>query len=279
MVGKFGESVSLGSEGINDRDCTYESHLQSVWRRHARFSRPRSRYPADAMREDPVMIESARIGGRCFVLVLIAGMLGGTVHAASLSAGPSLPLLSTCTAVEGVAPPVMPSAPADTTEQDPPKEDRVGEDPSANDRTEPDRSGQEPTPADSDAGFERTAGDDAWTLVTTARGVEITYIHYIQADSHNDGVVLRLRNQTLCPAEIRFTVVFRSKHREVAAPYATMLQAGEMKTGEASGLFWIPFPDGRSVAEIGLRGLSVEWRPDAATSNGSGPKCKVQRSL
>jgi len=231
------------------------------------------------MQEDPVMIEYARIGGRCFILVLIAGMLGGTVHATSLPVGHNLSLLRTCTAVEGVAPPVMQSVPADTTKQDPPKEDRAGEDPSANRRTERDRSGQEPAAADSGAGFEHTAGDDAWTLVTTVRGVEIAYIHYIQADSHNDGVVLRLRNQTLCPAEIRFTVVFRSKHREVAAPYATTLQAGELKTGEASGLFWIPFPDGRSVAEIGLRGLAVEWTRDAATSNGSGPECRVQSSL
>lgn len=224
------------------------------------------------------MIENPRIGGRCFVLVLIAGMLGGTAHATSLPAGHNLPLLSTCTAVEGVAPPTTPSVLADTTEQDPPKEDRAGKAPTANDHTEPDRSGQEPAAADSSAGFERTAGDEAWTLVTTARGVEITYIHYIQADSHNDGVVLRLRNQTLCPAEIRFTVVFRSKHREVTVPYASTLQAGELKTGEASGLFWIPFPDGRSVAEIGLRGLSVKWSPDAATSNGSGPDCRVQGS-
>jgi hypothetical protein len=31
-----------------------------------------------------------------------------------------------------------------------------------------------------------------------------------------------------------------------------------MKTGENDGLFWIPFRDGRSIGEVGLRGFDIE---------------------
>jgi hypothetical protein len=36
-----------------------------------------------------------------------------------------------------------------------------------------------------------------------------------------------------------------------------------METGESAGLYWIPFTDGRSIGEIGLRGIRVERMPSS----------------
>ncbi len=100
---------------------------------------------------------------------------------------------------------------------------------------------------------------DAWKPLLTYQGVEVTYLFYAEKDGTYEGVVLRLHNRNNFPVACRFQVVFRADDgSEEVAWVADTLRAGEMRTGGLSGLFWMPFRDGRSVAELGLRKIRIE---------------------
>ena len=99
--------------------------------------------------------------------------------------------------------------------------------------------------------------EDAWTPIATRNGVHFSYIFYARADNANNGVVIRLQNRNDHPVRYRFTVIFRSPTQERTAEARGRLGAGEMKTGEPDGLFWIPFDDGDTISEIGLRGIDI----------------------
>lgn len=106
---------------------------------------------------------------------------------------------------------------------------------------------------------ERRWSDEVWKPIITHEGVAFSFIFYSEADNVNNGVVVRLHNQNDYPVRYRFRVIFRTwrgdEHFERAGG---TLQAGQMKTGENDGLFWIPFRDGRSIGEVGLRGYAIE---------------------
>lgn len=100
--------------------------------------------------------------------------------------------------------------------------------------------------------------EEAWTEITTYQGVRFTYIFYSEADTQNNGVVIRLQNGNEFPVRYAFTVIFRTPHAERTAQARGHLEAGQMKTGEKDGLFWIPFKEeGQTIGEIGLRGIRV----------------------
>jgi len=99
--------------------------------------------------------------------------------------------------------------------------------------------------------------DTAWTPIVETQGVRFGYIFYSKADTRNNGVVIRLQNQNDRPVRYAFTVVFRGPSGQATARAEGRLAPGEMKTGEKDGLFWIPFTDGRSVGEVGLRGIEI----------------------
>ena len=109
--------------------------------------------------------------------------------------------------------------------------------------------------------------DDAWTKIIEHNGVHIDYIYYPEADTENDGVVVRLTNVNDGPIGYDFTLIFRAPEAETTAVVKGRLDAGQMKTGDDAGLYWVPFKgENRSIGEIGLRGLEV-WairqpRPD-----------------
>jgi hypothetical protein len=93
--------------------------------------------------------------------------------------------------------------------------------------------------------------------------VAVSYIFYEKADNQNNGVVLRLQNENAHPVRYAFRVVFRADGAERTATAEGRLQAGQMRTGDEDGLFWIPFQDGRTIIQVGLRGFYV-WREDQA---------------
>ena len=105
--------------------------------------------------------------------------------------------------------------------------------------------------------------DDAWSPIVTRDSVAVSYIFYEKADNQNNGVVLRLQNHNTHPVRYAFRVVFRAADAETTATAEGRLLPGQMKTGDGDGLFWIPFTDGRTVAQVGLRGFYV-WREDEA---------------
>ena len=97
----------------------------------------------------------------------------------------------------------------------------------------------------------------AWRPLIEHEGVTFQYIFYSEADGKNNGVVLMLTNNNAYPVIYRFKIVFRSDDEEEIRAVSGDLNPGQSKTGEHDGLFWIPFVDGRSISEIGLRGYRV----------------------
>lgn len=99
--------------------------------------------------------------------------------------------------------------------------------------------------------------NEAWTPIVEKEGVRFSYIFYSKADNRNNGVVIRLENKNETAVRYGFTIIFRGPEGEATARAQGRLGPGEMKTGEKDGLFWIPFRDGRSIGEVGLRGIDV----------------------
>ncbi len=99
--------------------------------------------------------------------------------------------------------------------------------------------------------------EGAWKRIVEREGVGIAYLFYSEADNENNGVVLRLKNQNDYAVHYEFTVLFRGPQGKASAHAEGTLAPGEMKTGSNSGLFWIPFEDGRRVGELGVRGLEI----------------------
>lgn len=101
--------------------------------------------------------------------------------------------------------------------------------------------------------------DTVWQPIVEQDGVRLLYLFYAEADASNNGVVVRLINTNDWVVQYRFRVVFRTASGEEAErEVGGKLDTRQQKTGDLDGLFWIPFTDGRSVAELGIRGLKIE---------------------
>jgi len=103
---------------------------------------------------------------------------------------------------------------------------------------------------------------DAWTEITRRRGARLSYIFYREADTENDGVVIRVDNDNDVPIVYDFTVVFRSAAgREVTDEARGAVPPKTLKTGDMDGrgnLFWIPFPGTEeTIDQVGVRRLKV----------------------
>jgi len=102
------------------------------------------------------------------------------------------------------------------------------------------------------------APEPGWRPLLQHEGVVFRYIFYQEADSRNDGLVLRLTNTNPYAVRYRFTIVLRSDDREHEEFVGGRLGPHEDITGDLEGLFWVPFLDGDPITEVGLRGYHVE---------------------
>lgn len=93
-------------------------------------------------------------------------------------------------------------------------------------------------------------------------GVVFKYIFYAEADNENNGVVVMLINTNDYAVAYRFKIVFRADGAEVEKEVTGEIGPKKAKTGDLDGLFWIPFPDGRAISEVGLRGYKIERKSD-----------------
>jgi len=106
-----------------------------------------------------------------------------------------------------------------------------------------------------------TSSDWAWRPVLHSDSIRVDYIFYGADGSADNGVVLKVSNDSSADIRYRFTLILRSGdavHEEVVSG---VVGAGTLVTGDREGLYFAPFgPDG-SVGEIGLRGYVFE--PDS----------------
>ncbi|WP_157621316.1 hypothetical protein [Salisaeta longa] len=99
----------------------------------------------------------------------------------------------------------------------------------------------------------------AWTPMLVRNGLQFYYLFYPRADNHHNGVVIKLQNTNAYPVRYRFEVIFRAANGTERSAVATgRVGAHRLKTGDASGLFWIPFAGtNHTIRTIGLRGYRV----------------------
>jgi hypothetical protein len=70
-----------------------------------------------------------------------------------------------------------------------------------------------------------------------------------------------LDNANSVEIHYRFVAIFKSGESRVEETVIGRLAARKTVTGDSDGLFFIPFPDGREVTQIGLRGLTISRLP------------------
>ncbi len=123
-----------------------------------------------------------------------------------------------------------------------------------------------------DAFAQQFSGEEAWKTFFEHEGLRFRYIFYPKANTNDDGVVVMLQNLNEYCISYRFTLIFESPEGSTSADAEGMLASLEMKTGDAEGLYWVPFDDGRSIGAIGLRNYAVdrinEGDQSSATENG-----------
>jgi hypothetical protein len=111
------------------------------------------------------------------------------------------------------------------------------------------------------ADAQETSSDWAWNSILKQEGVEFLYIFYREADAHSDGVVLKIVNWNDYPVEYRFTAVFRSESTEHEEKVRGQIGAKTFVTGDEEGLFFVPFKEGKSIGELGIRAYRVTRLP------------------
>ena len=89
-------------------------------------------------------------------------------------------------------------------------------------------------------------------------GLIVSFIFYGEGDGDaNNGVVIYLENKNDHNISFQFTLIFRAgaidRVREVDG---TMIPR-EKRTGSNDGLYFIPFEDGRSLSEVGIKSCKV----------------------
>ena len=108
---------------------------------------------------------------------------------------------------------------------------------------------------------QETNTDYAWKHILEHEGVTISYIFYSSNEGRRaDGVVLRLVNTNTYAVSYQFVVVFRSDKEVHEEEVIGELDALEIQTGESEGLFWMPFADGKSIIELGLKGYKIRQK-------------------
>ncbi len=116
------------------------------------------------------------------------------------------------------------------------------------------------------------SGEEAWKTLFEHEGLRFQYIFYSKANTNDDGVVVMLQNLNEYCISYRFTIVFESPEGSTSVDAEGTLASLEMKTGDAEGLYWIPFDDGRPIGAIGLRNYAVDRinvsDQSSATENG-----------
>ena len=107
--------------------------------------------------------------------------------------------------------------------------------------------------------LQRSASMDPWKTLFNAEGFKVSFIFYSNADNYHDGVVIKVHNKNNRSISYRFQLIFRSDTVDNNALVEGSLKPGETKTGSNSHLFWVPFKDGKTISEVGIRGCRVNY--------------------
>ncbi len=100
-------------------------------------------------------------------------------------------------------------------------------------------------------------GIDPWKTLYNQKGFEVSFIFYSNADNYHDGIVIKIHNKNTYSIDYNFELIFRSDSVDKKTTVEGSLNPGETLTGSNSHLFWVPFKDGKTISEVGIRGCRV----------------------
>ena len=90
-------------------------------------------------------------------------------------------------------------------------------------------------------------------------GLIVSFIFYSEGDGdENNGVVIYLENKSDYNISFQFTLIFRAGAIDRVRTIDGTMIPREKRTGSNDGLYFIPFEDGRSLSEVGIKGCRVE---------------------
>lgn len=98
-----------------------------------------------------------------------------------------------------------------------------------------------------------------WKTLYNANGFNVAFIFYSNADSYHDGIVVKVHNKNNGSIKYSFELIFRSDSLDKKTTVEGILKPGEIKTGSNSKLFWVPFKDGKTISEVGIKGCRIEF--------------------
>ncbi len=90
-------------------------------------------------------------------------------------------------------------------------------------------------------------------------GLIVSFIFYSEGDGdENNGVVIYLENKNDYNISFQFKLIFRAGAIDRVRTVDGTMIPREKRTGSNDGLYFIPFEDGRSLSEVGIKGCRVE---------------------
>ncbi len=92
-----------------------------------------------------------------------------------------------------------------------------------------------------------------WQKILEKEGLNISFIFYPNSIKENNGVVLKLHNKSGNILKYNFEVIFKSDTLEHAEIVDGIIKPHEVITGSEKKLFWVPFKNGISISEVGVR--------------------------
>lgn len=103
-----------------------------------------------------------------------------------------------------------------------------------------------------------SSGDGPMKKIVEKEGLGIYFLFYSEGNGIEDnGVVIYLKNENDYKIDYSFQLVFRALELEREQEVKGILKAHERKIGSNDGLYFIPFPDKKSISEVGVRKIKV----------------------
>ena len=89
-------------------------------------------------------------------------------------------------------------------------------------------------------------------------GLIVSFIFYSEGDGdENNGVVIYLENKNDYNISYKFTIIFRAGATDRVRTINGTMIPREKRTGSNDELDFIPFEDGRSLSEVGIKNCKV----------------------
>ena len=89
-------------------------------------------------------------------------------------------------------------------------------------------------------------------------GLIVSFIFYSEGDGdENNGVVIYLENKNDYNISYKFTLIFRADAIDGVKTIDGRMIPRERRTGSNDELYFIPFEDGRSLSEVGIKNCKV----------------------